>query len=200
MTENGEKKGKEEKNTTESARKDWELVRSIIEHENNLVNNRITWLLTTQGFLFTALILLFRTLKTSEESNAPLSFQNNFLEFSIPIFGIAISIFVRIGLWEATKQIYSVDNWWHKKYFSDDSSVYEMDGFKIVKKLEEFPTNDMRNRKVELARALKEHPPLQRGNVSKRTSRLRMANFPVIFIVMWCILIIFLISQFNLNF
>jgi hypothetical protein len=37
-----------------AAIKDWERTRSAIEHENELTNHRFTWLLATQGFLFTA--------------------------------------------------------------------------------------------------------------------------------------------------
>lgn len=32
-----------------------QIIRSMIEHENNLLNNRITWLMTIQGLLFTGL-------------------------------------------------------------------------------------------------------------------------------------------------
>jgi hypothetical protein len=37
----------------------WKLARAIIEHENNLVNQRLTWLMTSQAFLFTAFSFLF---------------------------------------------------------------------------------------------------------------------------------------------
>ena len=32
------------------------IAREIIRHENDLVNNRVTWLLVLQGFLFTAFV------------------------------------------------------------------------------------------------------------------------------------------------
>jgi hypothetical protein len=32
----------------------FELCRELIRHEDGLVNNRVTWLLVLQGFLFTA--------------------------------------------------------------------------------------------------------------------------------------------------
>ena len=39
----------------------WKLARSAIEHENLLVNHRMTWFLTSQAFLFSAFVLLFLT-------------------------------------------------------------------------------------------------------------------------------------------
>lgn len=37
----------------------WRLARSAIEHENSLVNHRMTWFLTSQAFLFSAFVLVF---------------------------------------------------------------------------------------------------------------------------------------------
>lgn len=37
----------------------WKLARSLIEHENILVNHRLTWLMTSQAFLFAAFSALF---------------------------------------------------------------------------------------------------------------------------------------------
>ena len=45
-------------NPTEDAltlAKRWEMARELIEHEDNLVNHRIGWILNLQGFLFAAL-------------------------------------------------------------------------------------------------------------------------------------------------
>ena len=38
---------------------DWRRVRSLIEHENILVNHRITWLLLSQGALLSGFVLIF---------------------------------------------------------------------------------------------------------------------------------------------
>ena len=37
----------------------WKLARSAIEHENSLVNHRMTWFVASQAFLFSAFVLLF---------------------------------------------------------------------------------------------------------------------------------------------
>jgi hypothetical protein len=39
---------------------DWKRVRSAIEHENVLTNQRFTWLLTSQGFLLGGFVLVFQ--------------------------------------------------------------------------------------------------------------------------------------------
>jgi len=38
---------------------DWKRVRSAIEHENELTNHRLTWMLNSQAFLFAAFALTF---------------------------------------------------------------------------------------------------------------------------------------------
>lgn len=55
----------------------WKLARSAIEHENLLVNHRMTWFLGIQAFLFSAFVLIFLAwykaeLKTFEPLMAPL--------------------------------------------------------------------------------------------------------------------------------
>lgn len=39
----------------------WKLARSAIEHENSLVNHRMTWFISSQAFLFSTFILVFLT-------------------------------------------------------------------------------------------------------------------------------------------
>jgi hypothetical protein len=39
----------------------WKLARAAIEHENSLVNHRMTWFLGIQAFLFSAFVLIFVT-------------------------------------------------------------------------------------------------------------------------------------------
>lgn len=51
MQESAEENGGKEK------RKDWELFRDIIVHEDALVNNRLGWLLTIEGFLLAGVFI-----------------------------------------------------------------------------------------------------------------------------------------------
>jgi hypothetical protein len=47
----------------------WRLTRSAIEHENTLVNHRITWLMTSQGVLLAAFALIFLAWAKGEIKN-----------------------------------------------------------------------------------------------------------------------------------
>lgn len=46
----------------------WKLARSAIEHENGLVNQRMTWFFQVQGFLFAAFVLIFNQ---SQQTTTP---------------------------------------------------------------------------------------------------------------------------------
>jgi hypothetical protein len=62
----------------------WKLARSAIEHENNLVNHRITWFLAIQGFLFSAFVLIFGTWSKVEFVKS---------EILVPLLLIVVSCF-----------------------------------------------------------------------------------------------------------
>ncbi|MBL9128289.1 MAG: hypothetical protein JNL97_11605, partial [Verrucomicrobiales bacterium] len=46
----------------------WQLCRQVIEHEDNLVNHRLTWFLVINGFLMTACGASLGTLATADAS------------------------------------------------------------------------------------------------------------------------------------
>lgn len=53
---------------------DWKRVRAAIEHENNLTNHRLTWLLTSQAALLTAYTVTFNAwVNIAPAPNAPVS-------------------------------------------------------------------------------------------------------------------------------
>jgi hypothetical protein len=86
----------------------WRRMRSIIEHENLLVNHRMTWLLTSQTILFAAYGVLY----ISSGSNAKLEIVLLPL-ISICVLSIAICCFISIGLRNAQIQIDSTISWWY---------------------------------------------------------------------------------------
>jgi hypothetical protein len=71
----------------------WKLARAAIEHENILVNHRLTWLLTSQAFLFTIFSGLFVALEREEmKAVRPL----------IPIFMLGtgfLGIYICLVIW-----------------------------------------------------------------------------------------------------
>jgi hypothetical protein len=50
---------------------DWKRVRSSIEHENSLVNHRLSWLFASQAFLYAAFAVVFNAWKNPGAGNTP---------------------------------------------------------------------------------------------------------------------------------
>lgn len=89
---------------------DWKRVRSAIEHENNLVNHRLTWLLLAQGGLFT----LFSSLSSIDEI---------FIRVCVAFFGMIFCLFMYIPLREADKALESLHVWWHNRIFAQPELI-----------------------------------------------------------------------------
>ena len=79
-----------------------ETVRSMIQFENQLINNRITWMATLQGLLFAS--LGFAWGKNNTES----------LITVFCILGIAISLVSLTGLIGSTTALEQLREWWIK--------------------------------------------------------------------------------------
>jgi hypothetical protein len=86
---------------------DWKRVRSAIEHENTLVNHRLTWLLSSQAFLFAGFGVIYAG-------------KNNLYSMIIlaviGMLGIAISFKIFIDIENAGKQLWKLDQWWHETH------------------------------------------------------------------------------------
>jgi len=82
-------------------------VRGLIEHEDALINQRITWLITTNAFLFTGYFL----------SQKPGSSQNftelsGYLIWLIPLIGVVMSYTIKSGIEAAIMQVRAANEWW----------------------------------------------------------------------------------------
>lgn len=102
----------------------WKRIRAAIEHENNLINHRLTWLFASQLILFGGFFTIMQGLiaKDLELLQEPL-FQSLLLLF--PIVGVSVSMIVLVSLYAATKQIGSLEDWWFYNHLDDISSVRE---------------------------------------------------------------------------
>lgn len=105
---------------------DWRRVRSAIEHENNLVNHRVTWLLLSQGALLATFSNLFSKWVEYSASVpgavAPLPANTTaagvgpYLPIALvllAVLGLAISMNLRLSLRNAALQIFRLTVWWH---------------------------------------------------------------------------------------
>ena len=164
----------------ELERDDWKRVRSAIEHENNLTNNRITWLISSQAFLFTALTFTFNAWANPNS--------RDILELSHNLYPLLMGIIALTGMiscWltyqalsHGRYQLKFLDNWWH--YGKDWDKVIKMD-----------EKSDERNigRKV----SSKSHPPLQGSLKFIEDNFLHTDFMPIYFIIIWGTIICFMI-------
>lgn len=98
-----------------------DIVRGMIDRENDLINHRVTWLTTTQGLLFAALGFSWDRQGTQR------------LVVLLCFLGIAMSIVAISGLTGATIAMHRVLRWW-KDYGPKDYKGPAVIGFGFVEK------------------------------------------------------------------
>ncbi|WP_165219951.1 hypothetical protein [Aquisphaera insulae] len=121
---------------TKKLYRDYKLVRAGIEHENNLLNHRFTWLFATHTFLFAALGFIWtRTYESPGEVSG--IFRMGFLQMTIShtppvnhhdkieilvmyglicILGILFCLYIGRSIYLAGKQIDYLEMWWLLQY------------------------------------------------------------------------------------
>lgn len=90
---------------------DWKRARASIEHENTLTNHRLTWLLTSQGFLLASFALVFQA-STKTDVVPELRDFYKFILAALAFTGILISAYLRLGLRAAQVQHDRLRDWW----------------------------------------------------------------------------------------
>ena len=97
----------------------FDVARELIRHEDGLINNRVTWLLVLQGFLFTAFvggIGLYEKVNCSSGAGIYVTIGLAL----IPLLGI-ISCIVALNVMRiAFRQMETVKRWWHEAGHSKD--------------------------------------------------------------------------------
>jgi hypothetical protein len=152
---------------------DWKRCRLAIEHENQLVNHRLSWMFASQGFLFAAFGAIWNSWKYSASTKASTETITSVAILTIIcLVGIAVCAGIQMSVLEAEMQLASLDKWW---YFGGDCNTdgaYNSIGERI------------RLQKIRDAM----HPPLQGGAHvrGKFMSRFfSFSNIPSWFIVTW---------------
>jgi uncharacterized membrane protein YidH (DUF202 family) len=83
-----------------------------IRHEDNLINHRMGWLMTSNGFLFSAFgVVVNAFFQTQQDHSAKMLFLGAFL-IIIPLVAIAVSWIIWELVRSATKQVDEVSGWW----------------------------------------------------------------------------------------
>jgi len=84
----------------------YQLFRSRIEHEDNLIIQRLSWLLASQAFLFTAYAITTNGLSSLEPKIASRFFEQSGLLFRlIPTVAIGVALLIYIGILAALRAI-----------------------------------------------------------------------------------------------
>jgi hypothetical protein len=71
----------------------YQIIRSQIEHEDNLINQRLSWFVAAQAFLFSAYAIL---LNAPSQVRQEFATQQEILFFLIPLVAIGVSILIYI--------------------------------------------------------------------------------------------------------
>lgn len=91
----------------------FELLRKYLEHEDNLVNQRTTWFLQLNSFLFASVALIFSSEATPEVLDAKAS--TLFVRL-ICLVGATSSVVTLLGVWAAYASTKALKDVWVDKY------------------------------------------------------------------------------------
>ena len=149
---------------------DWKRVRAAIEHENTLVNHRLTWLLTSQALLFGGFGLIFQDEKKLND--------HYYLAFLVIIcfVGIVVSLKTYIDIEMAGRQLSELDRWWHKTYAPQEYNKAS--------------NYDFNTRQKAITIMSSKHPPIQ-GRNQKNFWIDRTLKMEIIFIISWVLISVF---------
>jgi ketosteroid isomerase-like protein len=81
------------------------VYRDYLKHEDELINRRLSWNLTLQGFLFAAYGLV---ITKADELKGHLGL----LRYLLPMLGVAVSSMSLIGIYAAQDAIKGLNSWW----------------------------------------------------------------------------------------
>lgn len=101
---------------------DWKRVRAALEHENLLINQRFTWLLLSQGFLFTAAGAIYKSfidVQTDTRQTHVVIRQHEALLILIPTLAVVLCVFLWRGMAAAHVQHDRLTKWWRDQFVTE---------------------------------------------------------------------------------
>jgi hypothetical protein len=158
--------------------KDWKRIRSVIEHENSLINYRLTWLIVPQGFLIqfvgNVLSALFNQDPEHPVTKGFLDGPYYFLiAISILLYGFCILI--KNSIKAAEDYLMEIDQWWYWR-LEATSERKKVEWNKIWE--------DKDQRGVLIKKNIDKHPPLQ-GWTNRNYFGLHYPFAPLLFMTFW---------------
>jgi hypothetical protein len=161
---------------------DWKRLRLCIEHENALVNHRLTWLFASQAFLFTSFGVIWTAWKNPSGGNSIPSLTCQVFLMAVSCIGIIVCRAIQQSLFAAESHIVFLDRWWYLKGDAHPGGKYRTTRERGY----------VRNQRDRV------HPPLQgeihiEGNDPRRI--LSYTHLPNWFTVAWIFLIISIVFE-----
>src|SRR5437870_1087883 len=102
----------------------YHLIRQRIEHEDNLIVQRLSWLVASQSFLFTAYAIVLNGLTASPPPAAgALMHQQMRLSRLIPLAGILTCALIYVGIVAAVKAIAGLRRTYRSRFPSDETDL-----------------------------------------------------------------------------
>ena len=104
----------------------YNLIRSRIEHEDNLVVQRLSWLVASQSFLFTAYAIVTNGLATQpvlQPGGARFLAQLQRLYQLIPVVGTLTSILIYVSILAAVASMRRLRNSYRSRFPDDEKGI-----------------------------------------------------------------------------
>jgi hypothetical protein len=104
----------------------YNLIRSRIEHEDNLVVQRLSWLVASQSFLFTAYAIVTNGLATQPVLQLGLArflAQLQLLNQLIPVVGTLTSVLIYVSILAAVASMRRLRDSYHSRFPDDETGV-----------------------------------------------------------------------------
>jgi hypothetical protein len=84
----------------------YHLFRSRVEHEDNLIVQRLSWLVASQSFLFTAYAIVTNGLNSPSATSNAFARQELRLVHIIPLVAVLNSLLIYVGILAALRKLY----------------------------------------------------------------------------------------------
>ncbi len=130
----------------------WKRVRSVIEHENHLINHRIGWLLSSQAFLFAAFALIFQAAIANDllyarpapdarprgaaAGTLPEARRPEYVGpvkavlFVIPLVGFLVCLYILVTVDAAHRHTFFMEKWWichHLGHLGSEDDLHDVE-------------------------------------------------------------------------
>jgi hypothetical protein len=150
----------------------WKRIRSVIQHENELTHHRITWLLSSQAFLFAAFVTTLNGISEKVTKDCTVTewiWAYKLILVGLAFIGICVSFFLWRTLRDADIELNKLHAWWNSFIIDSTENLSDTD--------KPLPDN-----------SLERHPPIGAGLIRGLSFRDPPHSiFSILFVIPWAI-------------